>query len=231
MDRDELKAIVENILLAADEPVTVDRLAGAFQNAAGRQELRDVLKALMEEYAGKNLQILEVAEGYLLSTRREYSDWVKKYLRLDKASKLSQPALVTLSLLAYKQPITRAEVEDIRGVDSSGVIKTLLEKKLVGPAGRKKVPGRPMMYRTTQKFLDYFGLKDLKDLPTLEDFKEMEISGERVDSPPAQTKLLFAEPAPEAPNAEEKLADAELENCSSDIKPPGPLENEPTDNT
>ncbi|MFQ5717799.1 MAG: SMC-Scp complex subunit ScpB, partial [Nitrospinales bacterium] len=164
LDRDELKAIVENILLAADEPVTVDRLAGAFQNAADRAELRDVLKALMEEYAGKNLQILEVAEGYLLSTRREHSDWIKKYLRLDKASKLSQPALVTLSLLAYKQPITRAEVEDIRGVDSSGVIKTLLEKKLVGPAGRKKVPGRPMMYRTTQKFLDYFGLKDLKDL-------------------------------------------------------------------
>jgi segregation and condensation protein B len=103
---------------------------------------------------------------------------VRKYLKMDKTAKLSQPGLDTLAIIAYKQPLTRQEVEDIRGVDSSGVIKTLLEKKIIGPAGRKKVPGRPIMYRTTRKFLEYFGLKDLNDLPTLEDFKEEVLEGE-----------------------------------------------------
>ena len=94
----------------------------------------------------------------------------------------------TLSIIAYKQPITRQEVDDIRGVESSGVLKTLLEKKVIGPAGRKKVPGRPIMYRTTQKFLEYFGLKDLSDLPTLEDLRE-EMEGE---DPPLQTQIEFS---------------------------------------
>jgi segregation and condensation protein B len=107
---------------------------------------------------------------------------------MDKTTKLSQPSLDTLSIVAYKQPITRQEVEDIRGVDSSGVIKTLLEKKIIGPMGRKDVPGRPIMYRTTRKFLEYFGLKDLSDLPTLEDFKE-ELKAE--DGTSAQTQMNF----------------------------------------
>ena len=93
-----------------------------------------------------------------------------------------------MSIIAYKQPLTRQEVDDIRGVDSSGVLKTLLEKKVIGPAGRKKVPGRPIMYRTTQKFLEYFGLKDLSDLPTLEDLRE-EMEGE---DPPLQTQIEFS---------------------------------------
>lgn len=192
MDPWEIKATIENVLLAAGEPVTVDRLAETFQNDVPRKELRQALKDLKEDYASKNLQILEVADGYQLCTRVEYSDWIKKYLRLDKATRLSQPALDTLSIIAYKQPITRAEVEAVRGVDSSGVIKTLLEKNIVGHAGRKKVLGRPLMYRTTRKFLEYFGLKDLNDMPNLEDFNEAEISG---GSPEAlrQTKLLFRE--------------------------------------
>lgn len=210
MDPDEIKAIVENVLLAAGEPVTVDRLAEIFQNGVPRKELRQSLKDLEEDYAGKNLQIQEVAEGYLLCTRLEYSDWIKKYLRLDKAARLSQPALDTLSIIAYKQPITRSEVEGIRGVDSSGVIRTLLEKNIVGPAGRKKVPGRPMMYRTTRKFLEYFGLKDLGDLPTLEDFKESEISGESGDSPSRQTKLLFTDPSAEETGPPENDAEREI---------------------
>ena len=101
---------------------------------------------------------------------------------------MSQPGLDTLSIIAYKQPLTRQEVDDIRGVDSSGVIKTLLEKKVIGPAGRKKVPGRPIMYRTTQKFLEYFGLKDLNDLPTLEDLKEDLEDGDN----PLQSQIEFA---------------------------------------
>ena len=188
MQRDELKSIIENILLAADQPVHVGELEKIFLNTAEKKDLQLILEELKEEYQSRNLQILEVADGYQLCTRHEFNDWIRKFLKLDRSSRLSQPGLDTLSIIAYKQPLTRQEVDDIRGVDSSGVIKTLLEKKVIGPAGRKKVPGRPIMYRTTQKFLEYFGLKDLNDLPTLEDLKEDLDDGDN----PLQSQIEFA---------------------------------------
>ena len=177
MEREELKAIVENILLASDQPVTPDDLQSTLMNGTEKAELRSLLEELQEEYQSRNLRIDEVAGGYQLCTRTEYSDWVRKFLKLDKTTKLSQPSLDTLSIIAYKQPLTKQEVEEIRGVDCGGVIRTLLDKKIVALAGRKKVPGRPIMYRTTRKFLEYFGLKDLADLPTLEDLQD-ELQGE-----------------------------------------------------
>ena len=188
MQRDELKSIIENILLAADQPVHVGELEKIFLNTAEKKDLQLTLEELKQEYQSRNLQILEVADGYQLCTRHEFNDWIRKFLKLDRSSRLSQPGLDTLSIIAYKQPLTRQEVDDIRGVDSSGVIKTLLEKKVIGPAGRKKVPGRPIMYRTTQKFLEYFGLKDLNDLPTLEDLKEDLEDGDN----PLQSQIEFA---------------------------------------
>lgn len=188
MQRDELKSIIENILLAADQPVHVGELEKIFLNTVEKKDLQLILEELKEEYQSRNLQILEVADGYQLCTRHEFNDWIRKFLKLDRSSRLSQPGLDTLSIIAYKQPLTRQEVDDIRGVDSSGVIKTLLEKKVIGPAGRKKVPGRPIMYRTTQKFLEYFGLKDLNDLPTLEDLKEDIEDGDN----PLQSQIEFA---------------------------------------
>ena len=188
MQRDELKSIIENILLAADQPVHVGELEKIFLNTAEKKDLQLILQELKEEYQSRNLQILEVADGYQLCTRHEFNDWIRKFLKLDRSSRLSQPGLDTLSIIAYKQPLTRQEVDDIRGVDSSGVIKTLLEKKVIGPAGRKKVPGRPIMYRTTQKFLEYFGLKDLNDLPTLEDLREDLEDGDN----PLQSQIEFA---------------------------------------
>ena len=188
MQLDELKLIIENILLAADQPVHVGELEKIFLNTAEKKDLQLILEELKEEYQSRNLQILEVADGYQLCTRHEFNDWIRKFLKLDRSSRLSQPGLDTLSIIAYKQPLTRQEVDDIRGVDSSGVIKTLLEKKVIGPAGRKKVPGRPIMYRTTQKFLEYFGLKDLNDLPTLEDLKEDLEDGDN----PLQSQIEFA---------------------------------------
>ena len=188
MQLDELKSIIENILLAADQPVHVGELEKIFLNTAEKKDLQLILEELKEEYQSRNLQILEVADGYQLCTRHEFNDWIRKFLKLDRSSRLSQPGLDTLSIIAYKQPLTRQEVDDIRGVDSSGVIKTLLEKKVIGPAGRKKVPGRPIMYRTTQKFLEYFGLKDLNDLPTLEDLKEDLEEGDN----PLQSQIEFA---------------------------------------
>ena len=198
MQRDELKSIIENVLLAADQPVQIGELEKIFLNEADKQDLQSILEELKEEYQSRNLQILEVADGYQLCTRHEFNDWIRKFLKLDRSSRLSQPSLDTLSIIAYKQPLTRQEVDEIRGVDSSGVIKTLLEKKVIGPAGRKKVPGRPIMYRTTQKFLEYFGLKDLSDLPTLEDLKE-DLEG---DDSPLQAQIEFA-------NAESDLSKSE----------------------
>ncbi|MEE9259201.1 MAG: SMC-Scp complex subunit ScpB [Nitrospinaceae bacterium] len=206
MEREELKAIVENILLAADQPVSVDHLQKTLMNGAEKLPLKSVLEELRQEYQARSLQIIEVAEGYQLCTRHEYSEWVRKFLKLDKTAKLSQPSLDTLSIIAYKQPLTRQEVEEIRGVDSSGVIRTLLEKKVIGPSGRKKVPGRPIMYRTTRKFLEYFGLKDLTDLPTLEDLKEGELEGST-----AQTAISFEEPdshGESVPGGEEDLGES-----------------------
>jgi len=188
MQRDELKSIIENILLAADQPVHVGELEKIFLTSVEKNDLQLILEELMQEYQSRNLQILEVADGYQLCTRHEVNDWIRKFLKLDRSSRLSQPGLDTLSIIAYKQPLTRQEIDDIRGVDSSGVIKTLLEKKVIGPAGRKKVPGRPIMYRTTQIFLEYFGLKDLNDLPTLEDLKEDSEDGD----PHLQSQIEFA---------------------------------------
>ena len=190
MEQEEIKAIIENILLAADQPVSETQFKNLLGGEVENVSFKLVLEALIDEYNSRNLQILQVAEGYQLCTRHDYSDWVRKFLKFDKTTKLSQPSLDTLAIIAYKQPLTKAEVEEIRGVDSSGVVRTLLEKKVISPGGRKKVPGRPIMYRTTRKFLEYFGLRDLSDLPTLEDFKESELEDQ---ISPDQTTLPFDE--------------------------------------
>ena len=190
MESEEIKAIIENILLAVDQPVNETQFKNLLGSSIDKVILKPVLEELIEDYNSRNLQIVQVAEGYQLCTRHDYSDWVRKFLKFDKTTKLSQPSLDTLAIIAYKQPLTKAEVEEIRGVDSSGVVKTLLEKKVISPGGRKKVPGRPIMYRTTRKFLEYFGLRDLSDLPTLEDFKESALE-DQVQSD--QTTLPFDE--------------------------------------
>jgi len=212
VEQEEIKAIIENILLAADQPVSVTQFKNLLGDEAEKVSFKSVLEELIDEYSSRNLQILQVAEGYQLCTRHDYSDWVRKFLKFDKTTKLTQPSLDTLAIIAYKQPLTKAEVEEIRGVDSSGVVRTLLEKKVISPGGRKKVPGRPIMYRTTRKFLEYFGLRDLSDLPTLEDFKESELEGQ---ISPDQTTLPFDELSGDA--AEEMVDTAsEVEVQSTD---------------
>jgi segregation and condensation protein B len=212
VEQEEIKAVIENILLAADQPVSEAQFKNLLGDEVEKVSFKSVLEELVDEYSSRNLQILQVAEGYQLCTRHDYSDWVRKFLKFDKTTKLSQPSLDTLAIIAYKQPLTKAEVEEIRGVDSSGVVRTLLEKKVISPGGRKKVPGRPIMYRTTRKFLEYFGLRDLSDLPTLEDFKESELEGE---VSPDQTTLPFDELSGDA--AEEMVDMAsELEVQSTD---------------
>ena len=216
MEREEIKAIIENILLAADQPVNEGQLQDLLADRTEKSALKSILEELIDEYKLRNLQVLQLADGYQLCTRHDYSDWVRKFLKFDKTTKLSQPSLDTLAIIAYKQPLTRTEVEAIRGVDSSGVVRTLLEKKVISPGGRKKVPGRPIMYRTTRKFLEYFGLKDLSDLPTLEDFKENELENK---VSPDQTTLSFDDSS--VSDTEEK-ADSVSESEAQPAEPTDP---------
>ena len=141
MEREEIKAIIENILLAADQPVNENQLHNLLAGVTEKSVLKSILEELIDEYKSRNLQVIRVAEGYQLCTRHDYSDWVRKFLKFDKTTKLSQPSLDTLAIIAYKQPLTRTEVEEIRGVDSSGVVRTLLEKRLFLPEDAKRFPG------------------------------------------------------------------------------------------
>jgi segregation and condensation protein B len=217
VEPNELKPIIENLLLASDQPVSADLLYQTFLGRSSKEDLQAVLKELQEDYQSKNLQIVEVADGFQLCTRSEYSDWIRKLLKLDKSFKLSRAALDTLAIIAYKQPLTRAEVDEIRGVDSSGVVRTLLEKKIICPAGRKNVPGKPMMFRTTQKFLEYFGLRDLSEMPTLEDFNE-ELEGQ---VEPEQGELTFNNQDNDLPSADTDLTEETVgEEASTGARDP-----------
>src|SRR3989337_4118490 len=134
-----------------------------------------MLWELQHEYDRRlsGLRIVEVAGGFQIASRPELAQWIKRLRKVKQSSRLSKPSLETLAIIAYKQPIVKAEIEDIRGVDSAGVIKGLLDKRFVKIIGRKDLPGRPILYATTQEFLQYFGLKDISDLPTLQEFNEL----------------------------------------------------------
>lgn len=170
----EWYAILEALLFVSQDPLTVDRLAAALEGAT-KAEIQRALRGLQEDYEreGRGLQLVEVAGGFQLVTRAEHAAWVKRLEKVKAAPRLSRSALESLAIIAYKQPIVRAEVEQIRGVETSGVLRTLLERKLVRIVGRKDVPGRPIMYGTTKYFLQHFGLRDLSELPPLREFKEL----------------------------------------------------------
>lgn len=170
----ELAAVLEALLFVSGEPVPVAKLT-AVVGTVSKAEIEQALKTLQAqlEQEGRGIQLVKVAGGYRLVTKSDYAPWLK---RLDKAKtvqKLSRSALESLAIIAYKQPLVRADIEEIRGVETSGVIRTLLERKLVRIVGRKEVPGRPIMYGTTKFFLEHFGLEDLGQLPPLREFKEL----------------------------------------------------------
>lgn len=173
-ERDELRAAVEALLFASDAPVSVamlcDVLPGADETLVGA-----CIGDLKETYASRDggLQIVRVAGGYHIRTRPEVSLWVERLLRKRRRMRLSQAALETLAIVAYKQPVTKVEMESIRGVDVGGVLGTLLERNLITIKGRSKGPGRPLLYRTTAEFLDHFGLDNLEDLPSLEELESL----------------------------------------------------------
>lgn len=174
IDARELKAILEAILFVSPEPVPVARLMSIL-GTVSRAEVVQALDILAHDLdqEGRGIQLVQVAGGYRLVTKQEYGPWLKRMDKAKAAQKLSRSALESLAIIAYKQPLVRSEIEEIRGVETSGVLRTLCERKLVRIVGRKDVPGRPIMYGTTKFFLEHFGLQDLTQLPPLREFKEL----------------------------------------------------------
>ena len=170
---DELKPIVEALIFASPDPLTPKTLFKLLDSEP-KEDVEAALQAVKKDYerAG-GLQLVEVAGGYQIVTRPELHEWVRRLFHEQTKAKLSVPALETLAVIAYKQPITAPEIAEIRGVNASGVVTTLLERRLVKIAGRKQVVGRPFLYATTREFLVRFGLRDLTDLPKVEDMADI----------------------------------------------------------
>jgi segregation and condensation protein B len=169
----DLGRVLEALLFAAAEPVPLAKLAAVFAaEGISADELQAGLAALEESLRGRALQVAEVGGGFQLRTRPELAAWVAR-LEVPKPARLSRAAMEALAVIAYRQPITRAEVEEVRGVDSGGVIKALLDRGLLRILGKKDVPGRPLLYGTAKRFLEVFGLRSLADLPTLRQVAEL----------------------------------------------------------
>jgi segregation and condensation protein B len=170
---EKAKYIIECLIFASEVPLTIEKIKDVLEDTS-KKELKELVKELMEDYHNleRGIYIREVAHGYQFCTKPEYAHLIHK-LRKSKPYHLTQPTLETLAIVAYKQPVTKAEVELVRGVDCTGVLKTLLEKKLITFQGRKDVVGKPFLYGTTSRFLEVFGLTDLSSLPSIEEIKQL----------------------------------------------------------
>lgn len=178
MEKGELKPVIEALIFVSEEPISLDLMAMVFEEAgAGKNEISDVIEEIKNECNGfpeRGIQLAEVAGGYQFRTKPSVATWISK-LNIPKPVRLSQAAMETLAIIAYRQPVLRSGVEEIRGVDSGGVIKTLLERGLVRIIGKSDDVGNPLVYSTTQAFLEMFKLKDLRDLPTLKEIRDLEV--------------------------------------------------------
>ena len=213
----ELRAVLEALVFASPQPLTpreIEKVLGGIP----KRDWQAALEEIRADYArdGRGLQLVEVAGGFQITTRPEYNDWVRELLDPRAPTRLSVQALETLAVIAYKQPVTLPEIIDLRGVKSGGVIKTLLEKRLIRITGRKEVVGRPMLYGTTKEFLLHFGLKDVGELPRIEEFAavlgdDVDVDWLRraIDAPrPAETSLAEEEPVTGAVGDEEAGGDS-----------------------
>jgi len=215
-----LKPQLEAIIYAAETPITLEQIIqlvkdavvtdGAADDAEIRSRVRSCLEELIAEYSASDhgVEIRQVAGGYRMSTKPEQHEVVRAFARtLKPPVRLSLPALETLAVISYKQPVTVPEINDIRGVDSGGVIGTLLDRKLITTAGRKQVIGRPILYKTTKEFLMRFGLKDISELPSMEEFEKLVAESFQAELMPAENAAV----EPEATLVEEQAQSAEVE--------------------
>ncbi|MEA1900694.1 MAG: SMC-Scp complex subunit ScpB [Thermodesulfobacteriota bacterium] len=170
---EDIKNIIESLLFVAEDSLTIDSIKKVL-DSTDSNAIRNVLNELSSEYEARKggFFLREVAGGYQIRTRSEYSQWIRRLLRPNPL-RLSNAALETLAIVAYKQPVIRSDIEHLRGVDCGGILRMLLERKLIRVVGRKEIPGRPMIYTTTKKFLELFELKDLKDLPSPKEIEEL----------------------------------------------------------
>lgn len=220
----ELKEIIGALLFAAKKPVTPKEirkaLIGAGENYGGPHEQfmslkeNDILEALNElrsdlDQGATGLHVAEVAHGYRLQNDTACGPWVRTLLDKDRSTKLSKPALETLAIVAYRQPVLRSEIESVRGVSVDHILRNLVEMQLVKVVGRSELPGRPWMFGTTQRFLEHFGLKCLDDMPGMDELRRMEVEAvkpEQTDSFPEMEKELeenLNNEAPKHPNSQE----------------------------
>ena len=173
VQKEQAKYIIECLIFASEVPLTIEKIRDVLEDKS-KKELKELVKELIADYQKleRGIIIREVAHGYQFCTKPEYAHLIHK-MRKSKPYHLTQPTLETLAIVAYKQPVTKAEVELVRGVDCTGVLKSLLEKKLITFQGRKEVMGRPFLYGTTSRFLEVFGLTDLSSLPSIEEIKQL----------------------------------------------------------
>jgi segregation and condensation protein B len=209
-----LKAQLEAIIYAAETPITLEQMlelvkeslvASGAADAEAKSRVRSSLEELVTEYGGPDhgIEIRQVAGGYRMSTKPEQHEVVRAFAKsLKPPIRLSLPALETLAVIAYKQPVTVPEISDIRGVDSGGVIGTLLDRKLITTAGRKQVIGRPILYKTTKEFLMRFGLKDVSELPSMEEFEKLVAESFQAELVPAESATSETASAPETLESE-----------------------------
>ncbi len=169
-----LKEIIESMIFISLEPLTLEKMKSVLTDF-DEKEIEQAIRELLDTYTTneRGIHIIQAAGGYFFSTKPEHDSWIKRLLRVERKNRLSSAALETLSAVAYHQPITLAEISAFRGVDSTHTLKTLLQKRLIKIVGRKKSPGNPLIYRTSEKFLTYFGLNSIKDLPSPEELSKI----------------------------------------------------------
>ena len=206
MEQDDAKAIIENLLFVADTPLPVKKIATIFSGEMEEEEVAGIIAQLAEEYESRNLKLSEVAEGWRIQTRPEYASWITAFFKMEKGQRLSRASLEVMAIVAYRQPITRTEIDEIRGVDCGGVLRGLIDKGLVKTMGRRRAPGKPMMYGTTPRFLEVFGLARLSDLPTLEEFQTE--FGEGADNLASQASLALDGEGPD--DGGDELAESDV---------------------
>lgn len=174
MENSKEKKIIEALLFASSEPVSAKKITDVIEHL-DTKTVHKLIEQLREEYdeEERSFQFIEIANGYQLCTRPEYHEWIEKLYSKQIKVSLSTAALETLAIVAYNQPVTRSKVDEIRGVNSSGVLNTLMKRKLIRVSGRKSSPGRPLLFSTTDDFLKHFGLKDLTELPSIDEIEDM----------------------------------------------------------
>lgn len=193
LDEQELKSIIESLLYVSQDPLTVDKVTSVLAGPP-KVVVNNAMRALQQDYDqdGRGLHIVEIAGGFSMVTRPDCAPWITRLQKVKASAKVSRSALETLAIIAYKQPMVRADIEQIRGVETSGVLRTLLDQKLIRMVGRKDIPGRPILYGTSKVFLQRFGLRDLRDLPPLREFKDLG-QGEAQDLFSEDTMAMFDE--------------------------------------